>query len=93
MFCDPDTKVKSQNYSRLLVMYFDYRKQGIIIVIIARILKNNLLWKQGRLEPVETYVKNNKRGLGADKVKKKVLKVKPDRSDSSKGSSEQVIFS
>lgn len=28
---------------------------------------------QGRLEPVETYVKKNKRGLGAEKVKKKTL--------------------
>ncbi|TKY50668.1 G patch domain-containing protein 11 [Spatholobus suberectus] len=45
--------------------------------------------EQGRLEPVETYVKNNKRGLGADKVKKKAVKVKPDHSDSSKGSNQQ----
>lgn len=52
-----------------------------------------MLWKQGRLEPVETYVKNNKRGLGAEKGKKKAVKVKPDHSDSSKGTSEQVIFS
>ncbi|XP_022945156.1 G patch domain and ankyrin repeat-containing protein 1 homolog [Cucurbita moschata] len=28
--------------------------------------------EQGRLEPVQTSVKNNKRGLGADKVKKKL---------------------
>lgn len=26
--------------------------------------------KQGRLEPVQTYLKNNKRGLGAEKLKK-----------------------
>ncbi|XP_015570804.1 G patch domain and ankyrin repeat-containing protein 1 homolog [Ricinus communis] len=26
--------------------------------------------EQGRLEPVQTYVKNNKRGLGAQKLKK-----------------------
>ncbi|XP_050373853.1 uncharacterized protein LOC126791440 [Argentina anserina] len=26
--------------------------------------------EQGRLEPVETYLKNNKRGLGADKIRK-----------------------
>ncbi|CAJ1977696.1 unnamed protein product [Sphenostylis stenocarpa] len=45
--------------------------------------------EQGRLEPVETCVKNNKRGLGADKVKKKAVKVKPDHSDSSKGSNQQ----
>ncbi|XP_047162943.1 G patch domain and ankyrin repeat-containing protein 1 homolog [Vigna umbellata] len=45
--------------------------------------------EQGRLEPVETYVKNNKRGLGADKVKKKAVKVKPDHSDSSKETSQQ----
>ncbi|KAF1878859.1 hypothetical protein Lal_00047531 [Lupinus albus] len=43
--------------------------------------------EQGRIEPVETYVKNNKRGLGADKVKKKI--VKPDHSDASKGNSQQ----
>ncbi|KAJ4709955.1 G-patch domain [Melia azedarach] len=30
--------------------------------------------EQGRLEPIETYVKNNKRGLGAEKVKKKTPK-------------------
>ncbi|MED6110980.1 hypothetical protein PIB30_048040 [Stylosanthes scabra] len=30
--------------------------------------------EQGRLEPVETYVKNNKRGLGADKSKNKAVK-------------------
>uniref|UniRef100_A0A803Q5L1 G-patch domain-containing protein n=1 Tax=Cannabis sativa TaxID=3483 RepID=A0A803Q5L1_CANSA len=30
--------------------------------------------EQGRLEPVEACLKNNKRGLGADKGKKKVLK-------------------
>ncbi|XP_056693732.1 uncharacterized protein [Spinacia oleracea] len=29
--------------------------------------------QQGRLEPVETYVKKNKRGLGAEKGKKKTL--------------------
>lgn len=46
--------------------------------------------EQGRLEPVETRVKNNKRGLGADIVKKKV--VKPDHGDSSKGDNKQVIF-
>ncbi|MCH98224.1 G patch domain-containing protein 11-like, partial [Trifolium medium] len=41
----------------------------------------------GRLEPVETRVKNNKRGLGADIVKKKV--VKPDHGDSSKADNKQ----
>ncbi|WCJ38961.1 D111/G-patch domain-containing protein [Euphorbia peplus] len=30
--------------------------------------------EQGRLEPLQTYLKNNKRGLGADKVKKKTPK-------------------
>ncbi|KAK6921502.1 G-patch domain [Dillenia turbinata] len=29
--------------------------------------------EQGRLEPVETYVKKNKRGLGADRIKKTTL--------------------
>lgn len=27
--------------------------------------------EQGRLEPLETHVKKNKRGLGAEKIKKK----------------------
>lgn len=39
---------------------------------------------------METHVKNNKRGLGADKVKKKT--VKPDQSDAPKGNDKQVIF-
>ncbi|KAK7270067.1 hypothetical protein RIF29_22956 [Crotalaria pallida] len=43
--------------------------------------------EQGRIEPVETYVKNNKRGLGADKVKKKTAKT--DHSDASKGNNHQ----
>ncbi|KAK2635150.1 hypothetical protein Ddye_029942 [Dipteronia dyeriana] len=30
--------------------------------------------EQGRLEPIRTCLKNNKRGLGAEKVKKKVPK-------------------
>ncbi|XP_031269868.1 G patch domain and ankyrin repeat-containing protein 1 homolog [Pistacia vera] len=30
--------------------------------------------QQGRLEPVKTYLKNNKRGLGSEKVKKKLPK-------------------
>ncbi|CAI8601700.1 unnamed protein product [Vicia faba] len=48
--------------------------------------------EQGRLEPVETHVKNNKRGLGADKVKKKI--VKPDHgADSSKGDNKQEDLS
>ena len=33
-----------------------------------------VFFKQGRLDPVETHLKNNKRGLGADKVKKKAIK-------------------
>ncbi|KAH7510952.1 uncharacterized protein LOC107421879 isoform X1 [Ziziphus jujuba] len=37
--------------------------------------------QQGRLEPVETYWKNNKRGLGAEKVKKKTVKP-PETTDS-----------
>ncbi|KAK7390764.1 hypothetical protein VNO78_18827 [Psophocarpus tetragonolobus] len=45
--------------------------------------------EQGRLEPVETHVKTNKRGLGADKVKKKAVKVKPGHSGSSKGNNQQ----
>ncbi|KAL8138069.1 hypothetical protein V2J09_004070 [Rumex salicifolius] len=31
--------------------------------------------EQGRLEPVETCIKNNRRGLGAEKVKKKIMQV------------------
>ncbi|XP_059656182.1 uncharacterized protein LOC132303112 [Cornus florida] len=33
--------------------------------------------EQGRLEPIQAYLKKNKRGLGADKVKKKM----PQRSE------------
>ncbi|GAU12184.1 hypothetical protein TSUD_01510 [Trifolium subterraneum] len=47
--------------------------------------------EQGRLEPVETRVKNNKRGLGADIVKKKV--VKPDHGDSPKADNKQEQLS
>ncbi|KAK7280663.1 hypothetical protein RJT34_25729 [Clitoria ternatea] len=43
--------------------------------------------EQGRLEPVETHVKNNKRGLGADKVKKKAVKI--DHSDASEQNNQQ----
>ncbi|XP_030551097.1 G patch domain-containing protein 11 isoform X2 [Rhodamnia argentea] len=39
------------------------------------------VFEQGRLEPVETYLKNNKRGLGADRVKKKVHPSHTGRSD------------
>ena len=42
------------------------------------------------MEPVEAFVKNNKRGLGADKVKKKA--VKPHDDNASKGKNGQVIF-
>ncbi|WJX21638.1 hypothetical protein P8452_11042 [Trifolium repens] len=46
--------------------------------------------EQGRLEPVETRMKNNKRGIGADIVKKKVAR--PDRGDSSKADNKQIII-
>ncbi|KAG4924830.1 hypothetical protein JHK87_050370 [Glycine soja] len=48
--------------------------------------------KQGRLELVETYVKNSKRGLGADKAKKKVVNEKPNQSGSSKGNNQQCFL-
>ncbi|XP_057425057.1 uncharacterized protein LOC130718477 isoform X1 [Lotus japonicus] len=44
--------------------------------------------EQGRLEPMETCVKNNKRGLGADKGKKKA--VKSDDSNVSEGNYQQI---
>lgn len=47
--------------------------------------------EQGRLEPVETRMKNNKRGIGADIVKKKVAK--PDRGDSAKADNKQEHLS
>ncbi|KAJ7954635.1 G-patch domain-containing protein [Quillaja saponaria] len=43
--------------------------------------------EQGRLEPVQTYLKNNKRGLGADKLKK--MAVKPLKSAASKEKNNQ----
>ena len=46
------------------------------------------MWRyQGRLEPVEAFLKNNKRGLGADRVKKKVH---PPHTDGSKERDENV---
>ncbi|KAL5542998.1 hypothetical protein UlMin_010708 [Ulmus minor] len=44
--------------------------------------------EQGRLEPIQTHLKNNKRGLGADKVKKKALKPL-DSAASTNGKNEQ----
>ncbi|KAL6187282.1 hypothetical protein ACLB2K_038682 [Fragaria x ananassa] len=44
--------------------------------------------EQGRLEPVQTYLKNNKRGLGADKVQK-VLKP-PDPSPLNEKSDQEL---
>ncbi|KAK3408013.1 hypothetical protein EUGRSUZ_J00331 [Eucalyptus grandis] len=39
------------------------------------------VFEQGRLEPVETSLKNNKRGLGAERAKKKVHHFHTGRSD------------
>ncbi|KAF8009633.1 hypothetical protein BT93_J0595 [Corymbia citriodora subsp. variegata] len=39
------------------------------------------VFEQGRLEPVEACLKNNKRGLGADRAKKKVRPSHTGRSD------------
>ncbi|KAL5993367.1 hypothetical protein ACLOJK_014291 [Asimina triloba] len=36
--------------------------------------------EQGRLEPLQQHVKNNKRGLGAEKIKKKCAKLPEDSS-------------
>ncbi|KAK1264107.1 hypothetical protein QJS04_geneDACA009429 [Acorus gramineus] len=36
--------------------------------------------EQGRLEPLETHMKKNKRGIGAEKVKKNVRKLREDSS-------------
>ncbi|XP_004297705.1 PREDICTED: angiogenic factor with G patch and FHA domains 1 isoform X3 [Fragaria vesca subsp. vesca] len=47
--------------------------------------------EQGRLEPIQTYLKNNKRGLGADKVQK-VLKP-PDPSPLNEKSGQLCWFS
>ncbi|XP_024026016.1 uncharacterized protein LOC21405845 isoform X2 [Morus notabilis] len=46
-----------------------------------------------RLEPVEAHLKNNKRGLGADKVKKKALKPLDTKTTTiPDGKSEQKIY-
>ncbi|XP_073525392.1 G patch domain and ankyrin repeat-containing protein 1 homolog [Phyllobates terribilis] len=48
--------------------------------------------EQGRLEPVETYVKNNKRGLGAEKVQKKIMQVdEHPRSSEKRNSKEKAV--
>ncbi|OMO62316.1 hypothetical protein COLO4_33141 [Corchorus olitorius] len=41
--------------------------------------------EQGRLEPVQAYVKNNKRGLGAEKNKRKAPKTTHTPNSNSKG--------
>ncbi|KAK9274731.1 hypothetical protein L1049_021982 [Liquidambar formosana] len=46
--------------------------------------------EQGRLEPVQTYVKKNKRGLGADRVKKTTMQ--PLENPSSNGSNDKDQF-
>ncbi|XP_010248673.1 PREDICTED: G patch domain and ankyrin repeat-containing protein 1 homolog [Nelumbo nucifera] len=46
--------------------------------------------EQGRLEPLQTHVKNNKRGLGAEKVKKKVLHISDDTTTARKNDNEQL---
>ncbi|KDP40465.1 hypothetical protein JCGZ_24464 [Jatropha curcas] len=43
--------------------------------------------EQGRLEPVQAYLKNNKRGVGADKAKKKTPK--PLESSTSKNNGKE----
>lgn len=47
--------------------------------------------EQGRLEPIQAYLKKNKRGLGADRVKKKTPQL-PEKPDSD-GKSDKVSFS
>ncbi|XP_065865246.1 G-patch domain-containing protein C1486.03 isoform X2 [Euphorbia lathyris] len=46
------------------------------------------VYEQGRLEPLQPYVKNNKRGLGADKVKKKTPKALHSHSSKEKNDKE-----
>ncbi|OWM63105.1 hypothetical protein CDL15_Pgr008021 [Punica granatum] len=45
---------------------------------------------QGRLEPVETHMKNNKHGLGADKVKKKIPKTSNAAASDGKDGNEKL---
>ncbi|KAL0539219.1 hypothetical protein IC582_023402 [Cucumis melo] len=45
--------------------------------------------EQGRLEPVQASVKNNKRGLGADKVKKKIKETKDNAASDRKNNQER----
>ncbi|KAI4385802.1 hypothetical protein MLD38_003795 [Melastoma candidum] len=46
------------------------------------------IYEQGILEPVETYVKNNKRGVGAEKLKKNIGK-QPQPGMSNQNTSEE----
>jgi hypothetical protein len=70
--------------------YLDYKKLVLELPCNNSDKKKYIFLKQGRLEPVETRMKNNKRGIGADIVKKKVAK--PDRGDSAKADNKQVII-
>lgn len=45
--------------------------------------------EQGRLEPVQASVKNNKRGLGADKVKKKLKETTDTKASDKKNNQER----
>ncbi|KAL3502364.1 hypothetical protein ACH5RR_036813 [Cinchona calisaya] len=47
--------------------------------------------EQGRLEPVEAYVKQNKRGLGAEKVKRAKEKSKNPEKHSDKNENEKSL--
>ncbi|XP_031374786.1 G patch domain-containing protein 11 [Punica granatum] len=48
------------------------------------------IYEQGRLEPVETHMKNNKHGLGADKVKKKIPKTSNAAASDGKDGNEKL---
>ncbi|PIA35357.1 hypothetical protein AQUCO_03500031v1 [Aquilegia coerulea] len=46
--------------------------------------------QQGRLQPLQTHVKNNKRGLGAEKIKAKTLKLPQESSSISQNNNERT---
>lgn len=51
-----------------------------------------LSYKQGRLEPVQASVKNNKRGLGADKVKKKIKETTDNATSDRKNNQVKLLY-
>lgn len=70
--------------SLVLLLSFDVYAWKLTII--------ELSCKQGRLEPVQASVKNNKRGLGADKVKKKIKETKDNAASDRKNNQVKLLY-